>query len=319
MNMRIDRMKLNNIEIEDTYAEAFDLWCTRVLLTALNEEWLNIACNVFTGYAVSTIACDCEAGIEKKIPANQTPDKRPGASLMFFAPREKLKDALTNRVGQCILTCPTTSLFDWLNQEADKYKDKKTGEEKPAIFVIGKNMRFFGDGWEKEGTVGNRKVQNIPVMEGIFTIEDSFKAKKAIGGGNFFILGDKLENTLKAATSAVKAIHDIEGVITSFPGGVCRAGSKTGSLKYAKFMHASTNQRFCPTLKREIQDSALPADVNCVLEIVLNGITIDAVKKATAAGIKAAVKVPGIKKITAGNYEGKLGKHKIVLKEVLGL
>ena len=156
-------------------------------------------------------------------------------------------------------------------------------------------------------------------MEGLFTIEETIKAKKAVGGGNFFILGDTLDNTLKASMDAVKAINAIEGAITSFPGGVCRSGSKTGSLKYSKFMHASTNHPFCPTLKGEITDSQLPVDVNCVLEIVLNGISLEKVKEATAAGIQAAVKVPGIKKITAGNYGGTLGKHQIVLKEVLGL
>jgi formylmethanofuran--tetrahydromethanopterin N-formyltransferase len=312
-------MELNNVEIEDTYAEAFDFWCARVLITALNEEWLNVACNVFTGFAVSTIGCDCEAGIDKKLPASETPDNRPGASVLIFAPRAGLGTALMNRVGQCILTCPTTSLFDWLNEEADNYKDKKTGEEKPAIFVTGKNMRYFGDGWEKADNIGDRSVWRIPVMEGIFTIEESFKGKKAIGGGNFFILGDELENTLKAATDAVQAIHGIEGVITSFPGGICRSGSKTGSLKYAKFMHASTNHIYCPTLKNEIPDSAVPVDVNCVLEIVINGMSLEKVQQATAAGIQAAVQVPGIKKITAGNYGGTLGKHQVVLKDVLGL
>jgi formylmethanofuran--tetrahydromethanopterin N-formyltransferase len=312
-------MNLNGVEIEDTYAEAFTMWCARVLITALNEEWTLISARIFTGFAVSTIACDCEAAIDKIIPADQTPDKRPGVSCMLFSKRKKLGSALMNRVGQCILTCPTTALFDWLNEEPSMYKDKKTGEQKPAIFPTGKNMRYFGDGWEKSGTVGGRNVWHIPVMEGIFTIEEKIKAKKAVAGGNFFILGDTLENTLKASMDAAKAINDLEGVITSFPGGVCRSGSKTGSLKYAKFMHASTNHKYCPTLKDEIADSELPNDVNCVLEIVLNGISLEKVKEATAAGIKAAVKVPGIKKITAGNYGGTLGKHNIVLKEVLGL
>ncbi|MFX1298502.1 MAG: formylmethanofuran--tetrahydromethanopterin N-formyltransferase, partial [Promethearchaeota archaeon] len=235
-------MKLNNVEIEDTYAEAFTMWCSRVLITAINEEWALNSARLFTGFAVSTIACDCEAAIEKIIPAAQTPDKRPGVSC-----RANLGTALMNRVGQCVLTCPTTSLFDWLNEEASTYEDKKTGETKPAIFPTGKNMRYFGDGWEKPATIGDRKVWQVPVMEGIFTIEETIKSKKAVGGGNFFILGDNLDNTLKASMDAVKAIHAIDGVITSFPGGICRSGSKTGSLKYSKFLHASTNHRYCPT------------------------------------------------------------------------
>ncbi|MFX1298220.1 MAG: formylmethanofuran--tetrahydromethanopterin N-formyltransferase, partial [Promethearchaeota archaeon] len=274
---------------------------------------------IFTGFAVSTIACDCEAAIDKIIPADQTPDKRPGVSCMLFAGRKQLSKALMNRTGQCILTCPTTAMFDWLNEEPSLYKDKKTGETKPAIFPTGKNLRYFGDGWEKSGTIGNRIVWNVPVMEGIFIIEESFGAIKAIGGGNFFILGDTLDNTLKASMDAVKAINAIEGVICSFPGGICRSGSKTGSLKYSKFMHASTNHRFCPAIKDEVEDSKIPEGVNCVLEIVLNGMSLEKVKEATAAGIRAAAKVSGIKKITAGNYGGTLGKHKIVLKEALGL
>ncbi|MFX1293999.1 MAG: formylmethanofuran--tetrahydromethanopterin N-formyltransferase [Promethearchaeota archaeon] len=312
-------MKLNDVEIEDTYAEAFTMWCSRVLITALNEEWALTCARIFTGFAVSTIACDCEAAIDKIIPADQTPDRRSGVACMLFAKRKQLGGALMNRVSQCVLTCPTTALFDWLNEEPSTYIDKKTGEKKTAIFPTGKNMRFFGDGWEESGTVEDRKVWHIPVMEGLFTIEERIGAKKSVAGGNFFILGDTLNNTLKAAIDAVKTINAIEGVITSFPGGICRSGSKTGSLKYAKFMHASTNHKYCPTLKDEISDSEIPDGVNSVLEIVLNGISLEKVKEATASGIQAAVKVPGIKKITAGNYGGTLGKHQIVLKEVLGL
>ena len=312
-------MNLNGVEIEDTYAEAFTMWCSRVLITAINEDWALTCARIFTGFAVSTIACDCEAAIDQVLSADQTPDKRPGISCMLFSGRKKLGKALMDRIGQCVLTCPTTALFDWLNEEPSLFKSKKTGEKKPAIFPTGKNMRYFGDGWEKSGTIGDRKVWHIPVMEGIFTIEESINAKKAVGGGNFFILGDTLDNTLKATMDAAKAINTLEGAITSFPGGVCRSGSKMGSLKYAKFMHASTNHRFCPTLKSEISDSQIPDGVNCVLEIVLNGISLEKVKEATAAGINAAVQVAGIKKITAGNYGGTLGKHQIVLKEVLNL
>jgi formylmethanofuran--tetrahydromethanopterin N-formyltransferase len=315
----LNEMELNGVEIEDTYAEAFNMWCARVLITALNDEWVDNCVRTFSGFAVSTIACDCEAGIDMMIPASKTPDGRSGVSVMLFSGRKQLGGALMNRVGQCILTCPSAAIFDWLNEEPSLYKDKKSGEKKPAIFPTGKNMSFFGDGWQKSDKLGDRDIWKIPVMEGWFVIESKFKAKKAIGGGNFFILGDTLENTLKASMDAVKAINAIEGTITSFPGGVCRSGSKTGSLKYSKFLHASTNHRFCPTLKDEVEDSAIPDGVNCVLELVLNGISLEKVQEATAAGIKAAVKVPGIKKITAGNYGGTLGPHKIVLKEVLGL
>lgn len=313
-------LQLNGVEIEDTYAEAFDIWCVRALITAVNEEWANIIAKTFSGYAVSTIACDCEAGIDQIVPASETPDKRPGIAVMLCSGRAGLGKALMTRMGQCVLTAPTSAAFDWLGMEPDMYKAKQkdgTKVPKPAIFNTGGQLRYFGDGYEKKAEMAGRTIWKIPVMEGEFIIEEGFKAKKGIAGGNFFVMGDTTENVLKAAKAAADAMIKIKGVIASFPGGVCRSGSKTGS-KY-KFLHASTNHRFCPSLKGEVTDTNVPANVNCVLELVFNGLTLDLLKEATAAGIKAAVAIPGIKKITAGNYGGTLGKHNIYLKEVLGL
>ncbi|MHC1591646.1 MAG: formylmethanofuran--tetrahydromethanopterin N-formyltransferase [Candidatus Helarchaeales archaeon] len=314
-------MELNGVKIDDTYAEAFTMWCSRVLITAIDETWVKNAVSTFTGFAVSTIACDCEAGIDQFVQKSETPDGRPGVAAMLFASRKQLGNALMNRMGQCLLTCPTISVFDWLKAEPDLYKKKKkdgTKEKVPAIFRTGFQLSYFGDGFQKKDELAGRTIWKIPVMEGEAIFEDGFKAKKAIGGGNFFIFGDTQANTLKAAMDAVEAIAKVDGVITSFPGGICRSGSKTGSLKY-KFLNASTNHLECPTLKDQVEGSKVPADVNCVLEIVLDGISVDAVKQAMADGIRAAVKVPGIKKISAGNYGGTLGKHNIYLKEILGL
>lgn len=308
-------MKLNDVEIVDTYAEAFTMWYSRIIVTAVNKEWAEIAAKTFTGYAVSTIACDCEAGIEKFLTKDQTPDGRPGVSIIVFQNKKGLKNALMNRVGQCLLTCPTTAVFDNLQDEPDI--DKKT--EKPMYLNIGTMMKYFGDGWEKKREFEGRIMWDIPVMEGIFSIEDKFGAKKGIAGGNFFIMGVSQEETLNAAVAAVEAINKLDGVITSFPGGVCRSGSKTGSIKYSKFLHASTNHQYCPTLKDEIDDSLVPDGVNCILELVLNGINLEILEKATGEGVKAAVNMPGIKKITSGNYGGKLGKFKIHLKSALNL
>ncbi|MEM3585988.1 MAG: formylmethanofuran--tetrahydromethanopterin N-formyltransferase, partial [Candidatus Jordarchaeaceae archaeon] len=203
----------------------------------------------------------------------------------------------------CILTCPTTAVFDAL------------GEEPELTFDTGNKMKYFGDGFQKKGEVAGREVYKIPVMEGEFIIEGNFGAKKGVAGGNFFILAEDEEKGLAAAEAAVEAIQKIDKVILPFPGGICRSGSKVGSLKY-KFMHATTNQKYCPTLKGQIQDSELPADVNSVYELVINGLTLDYVKQAMSAGINAAKKMPGVKKITAGNYGGKLGKHFIYLREL---
>ena len=313
-------MELNGVKIDDTYAEAFTMWCTRVLITAINEEWAMTCAQVFSGFAVSAIACDCEAGIDAIVPASETPDGRPGVSIMLFSGRAQLGNSMLNRMGQCILTCPTATAFDWMGMEPDMYKAKQkdgTKVPKKAIFPTGKNLSFFGDGFQEEFELKGRKMWKVPVMEGWFNVEHGFNAKKGVGGGNFFIFGDTLDNTLKAAVDAANAIKAIKGVIASFPGGVCRSGSKTGS-KY-KFLKASTNHLECPTLKDKVEGSKVPADANCVLELVFNAIDEKLLKEATAAGIKAAVKVPGIKKISAGNYGGTLGKVNIHLKDALGL
>jgi len=315
-------MELNGVKIDDTYAEAFSMWCTRVLITAINEEWAMTSAQVFSGFAVSAIACDCEAGIDAVVPASETPDGRPGVSVMLFSGRKQLGKSMLNRLGQCVLTCPTTAVFDWMGMEPDNYKAKQkdgTKIPKPARFLTGKNLAYFGDGFEEKFDLKGRNMYKIPVMEGWFNVESGFNAKKGIAGGNLFIFGDNLENTLKAAVDAVKEVKAVKGVIASFPGGVCRSGSKTGSLKYAKFMKATTNHLECPALKDKVENSSVPADSNCVLELVFNGITEDLLTQATAAAVKAAVKVPGIKKISAGNFGGTLGKVQIHLKKALGL
>ncbi|MBS7251245.1 MAG: formylmethanofuran--tetrahydromethanopterin N-formyltransferase [Candidatus Freyarchaeota archaeon] len=277
---------------------------SRILITAKNEKWARIAASVSTGFATSAIGCPCEAGIDKIVPAAETPDKRPGAIVMFCASKKNLEKVLIDRVGQCILTCPTTAVFDAL------------GEEPEEVFDTGNKMKYFGDGFQKKGEVAGKEVYRIPVMEGEFIIEKDFGAKKGIAGGNFFILAQTEDQGLAAAEAAVEEIQKIDKVILPFPGGICRSGSKVGSLKY-KFMHATTNQKYCPTLKGQIEDSELPGDVNSVFEIVINGLTLDLVKKAMSVGIKTVKNMPGIKKITAGNYGGQLGKHFIYLKELV--
>ena len=290
-------------EVVDTFAEGFTLWMSRILITAKNEKWARIAANVVTGFATSAIGCPCEAGIGKEVPANETPDERPGIIVMICASKNNIEKVLIDRIGQCILTCPTTAVFDAL------------GEEPDLTFDTGNKMKYFGDGFQTKGEVAGKEVYKIPVMEGEFIIENNFGAKKGVAGGNFFILAENEDKGLAAAEAAVEAIKKIEKVILPFPGGICRSGSKVGSLKY-KFMHATTNEKYCPTLKGQIEGSELPDNVKAVYELVINGLTIDLVKQAMSAGIKAVKKMPGVKKITAGNYGGELGKHFIYLKEL---
>ncbi|MBX5326671.1 formylmethanofuran--tetrahydromethanopterin N-formyltransferase [Candidatus Bathyarchaeota archaeon A05DMB-4] len=294
----------NICKIEDTFAEMFSMWVGRVLITADNEKWALTAARVATGFASSIIMSPAEAGIEGAVSAEKTPDKRVGVLVQFFhRTRPDLKAQMILRIGQCIMTCPTTAAFDALPDAKRRLK-------------VGRSIRLFGDGFQRRDTVADRKVWRIPVMEGEFVIEDLFGAAKAIAGGNFLILAENRNAGLKAAENAVDAIYGkVEGVVMPFPGGVCRAGSKAGSQKYK--LTASTNHPYCPRLRKLVPDTKVPEGVHSVYEIVINGLNIESVKKAMEEGIKAAVKVPGVIMISAGNYGGKLGPYQANLREVL--
>jgi len=294
----------NTCEIVDTFAEMFPLWAGRVLITADSERWALTAAATTTGFATSVIMSPAEAGIEGVVPADKTPDKRVGVSVQIYnRNRFELKNQMILRIGQCIMTCPTASAFNAMPNAKRKLK-------------VGRSIRLFGDGFQKKGLIGNRKIWRIPVMEGEFIVEDAFGAAKAIAGGNFLILAKGKSSGLKAAEEAVKAIKGkASEVILPFPGGICRSGSKAGSLKYK--LKASTSHSFCPRLKKVVPDSQLPENVNCVYEIVINGLTLEAVKRAMGEGVRAAASVLGVIRISAGNYGGKLGPYKAFLKEVL--
>jgi formylmethanofuran--tetrahydromethanopterin N-formyltransferase len=288
----------NGVEIEDTFAEAFGMWSARVIITAVNPKWARVAASQMTGFATSVIACGCEAGIEGEV--EQTPDGRAGMSVLVFAmSKDGLVRQLISRIGQCVLTCATTACFNGLSAEEQ--------------VSIGGQIRFFGDGHQISKLIGGRRYWRIPAMEGEFLIEDKFGVQRAIGGGNFLILGSDQAVTLKAAERAVEAMRRVPGVVMPFPGGIVRSGSKVGS-KY-KFLKASTNDSFCPSL-RGVVSSALPDGVNSVLEIVIDGLDVQAIEQATRAGIQAAC-IPGIRSISAGNYGGNLGKFKFYLNKIL--
>jgi formylmethanofuran--tetrahydromethanopterin N-formyltransferase len=294
----------NVCEIVDTFAEMFPMWAGRILITAENEKWALTAAATATGLATSVIMSPAEAGIEGIVPAEKTPDKRVGVLIQIYnRSRFELKNQMILRIGQCIMTCPTTSAFDAMPNAKRRLK-------------VGRSIRLFGDGFQRKGLVGDRKVWKIPVMEGEFVVEDTFGAAEAIAGGNFLILAKDRLSGLKAAENAVNAIKTkASEIILPFPGGICRSGSKAGSLKYK--LKASTNHPFCPGLKRLLSDSQLPENVNCVYEIVINGLTVKAVEKAMGEGIKAATNIFGVTRISAGNYGGKLGPYKAFLKEVI--
>lgn len=294
-------MIIDGVPIEDTFAEAFGMTATRIVITALDATWARNAAVTMTGFATSVIGCGVEAGIERELDPDDTPDGRPGVAVLLFATSgETLEKQLENRIGQCVLTCPTTSVFAGLDGD------------KPIR--LGKNLRYFGDGFQISKKIGERRYWRIPVMDGEFVIEEMAARRRAVGGGNFLILAEAQPAALAAAAAAVTAIAPLPGVITPFPGGVVRSGSKIGS-RYKKLI-ASTNDAYCPTLTG-LTDSALSDEVEAVLEIVIDGLGEAEVAAAMRAGIRAACAQPGVLGITAGNYGGKLGPHHFHLREIL--
>jgi formylmethanofuran--tetrahydromethanopterin N-formyltransferase len=289
---------LENILIEDTFAEAFPMTAARVLVTARTVDWALIAGRVATGYAASVIGCDAEAGIERTLSTDETPDGRPGVSLLFFAfSRDNLQKAVVNRVGQCILTCPTSACYNGLPVVREKR------------IRIGGNLRFFGDGFQFSKKLEGRRFWRLPVMDGEFTCEDFFGTVKGVAGGNFLIVGATQSAALSAAEAAVAAIRDVRGVILPFPGGIVRSGSKVGSR--SKKLRASTNEAYCPSLRVQVE-SALPDTASSVYEIVIDGVDLPSVEEATLVGVRAACRNGAIQ-ISAGNYGGKLGPYHIHL------
>ena len=292
---------LGSTEIIDTFAEAFRLKFARLVVTAHDTSWLEAGVQSFCGYATSVIGCDAEVGVERFMSPGESPDGRPGASILAFGfTTESLADAVANRTGQCLLTCPTTAIFDGLSQSEER-------------IPLGQRIRFFGDGFEKTKVFDGRRYWRVPVMDGEFLVEETCGVVKGIGGGNLVIQGVSLEAALASAKRAVSAIAAVPGVITPFPGGVVRSGSKVGS-RYAA-LKASTNHAFCPGLLGRVTTQLHPGVVAC-LEIVIDGESEQVICKAMADAIEAAAG-EGIPAISAGNYGGKLGKFHFCLHQIL--
>ena len=295
-------MLVRGVTIEDTFAEAFTMRVARVVITARNPKWAREAALKMTGFATSVIGCKCEAGIERELAEAETPDGRPGISVLLLTmARDDLAQRLIERVGQTILTCPTTACFDGLPETRDRVG-------------VGSALRVFGDGFQGSKMVGGRRFWRIPVMEGEFLVEDKFGLQKGIGGGNFLILASSADAALAAAEAGADAMAAMPGVILPFPGGVVRSGSKVGARR-SKGMIATTNDAFCPTL-RAVTASALPEGVQSVLEIVVDGMDAGSVTRAMRAGIDAACR-EGVIAISAGNYGGKLGPHHVHLRQIM--
>ncbi len=294
-------MYLGPTVIDDTFAEAFGMTYARLIVTAHDAHWLEAGLRETTGYGSSVIACDAEAGIERYLAADETPDGRPGAAILLFSiSSDALAKAVCNRVGQCLMTCPSTAVFDGL-PTADKR------------LAVGRQLRFFGDGFQKSKLFGGRRFWRVPVMDGEFLVEQDVGAAKGVGGGNVILQSTTKQVGLTAARRAVTAASAVAGVILPFPGGVARSGSKVGS-RY-RGLRASTADGFCPTLRGRVESRLHPA-ANCAYEIVIDGIDERAVGAAMTAAMRAAAG-DGVVAISAGNYGGKLGKFHFPLRRLL--
>jgi formylmethanofuran--tetrahydromethanopterin N-formyltransferase len=295
-------MNIRGVFIEETFAEAFTMRVARIIVTGRSMRWAREAALKLTGFATSVIGCKCEAGIERELAEAETPDGRPGISILFMVmSKDDMGKRLIERVGQTVLTCPTTACYDGLPAAPDRVG-------------VGSALRFFGDGFQASKLIGDERFWRIPVMEGEFLVEETFGMVKGVGGGNFLILARSADAALAAAEAAADAIAGHPGVILPFPGGVVRSGSKVGSRRI-KSMIASTNDAYCPTL-RAVTTSALPDTVNSVLELVINGTDADAIASAMRVGIDAACR-DGVVSISAGNYGGKLGPHHFHLRKIM--
>lgn len=297
-------MILNGVAIDDEFAEAFGMKATRIVITAHNLTWAYHAANTATGFATSVIACGCEAGVERELTPEETPDGRPGVSILIFAVSGKeLAKQIERRVGQCVLTCPTSAAFAGIS------------EGEPV--ALGKNLRFFGDGFQSSKVIDGRRYWRVPVMDGEFVVEETVGVISGVGGGNFLVLAESQPQVLAACEAAITAMKKVPNVIMPFPGGVVRSGSKVGS-RY-KALAASTNDAFCPTI-RGITRTQLSPEVGSVMEIVIDGLTAPDIAASMKAGIKAVVELgakAGIRRISAGNYGGKLGKFHFKLREIM--
>jgi formylmethanofuran--tetrahydromethanopterin N-formyltransferase len=294
-------MKINGTIILDTFAEAFPVWLSRVIITAATREWAYRAATVATGFATSKIGCPCEAGIEGSLTPAETPDGRAGVSILICSEKKTIKTHVAARIAQCILPAPTASAFDGFPESESRF------------FL---RMHYFGDGFEERCTINGRQCWKIPVMEGSYVGEERFGTVKGVAGGNFLVMGKNQRSALAGAERAAEAIAELKGVISGFAGGVVSSGSKVGSRNYRFPMPASTNHAYCPTLKGKIPDSNVPDGINSVYEIVMNGVDEGSVRKAMKTGIKAAAATGKVMYIGAANFEGKLGGYKLYLHDL---
>jgi formylmethanofuran--tetrahydromethanopterin N-formyltransferase len=295
-------VEINGTVIQDTFAEAFPIWLSRIIITAATREWAHKAAVEATGFATSKIGCPCEAGIERDLSPEETPDGRAGCSILVCAEKKNMRSNVAGRISQCILPAPTASAFDGLPGAGTRFFTR---------------MHYFGDRYEERCMVGGRRCWKIPVMEGDYVGEERFGTVKGIAGGNFLVMGRDWLSALSGAEAAIDQIAGMEGVITSFAGGIVASGSKVGCRNYRFPMPASTSHAWCPGLKDRIPDSLVPGGVGSIYEVVLNGIDEHSIRRAMKSGILAATESGQVGYIGASNFDGKLGQHRFYLHDIV--
>ena len=294
-------MEINGTNILDTYAEAFPVWLSRIIITAASKKWAYTAAMEATGFATSKIGCPCEAGIERSLTKKETPDGRAGVSILICAEKKNMRSNVSSRISQCILPAPTASAFDGFPE---------------AEFRFFTRIHYFGDTFEERCIIGGRKCWKIPIMEGDYVGEERFGTLKGIAGGNFLVMGKNQQSALFAAEAAADAITGMQGIITSFAGGIVASGSKIGCTNYRFPMPASTNHLWCPSLKGKISDSKVPDGVASVYEIVINGVDEISIRNSMKVGIQAATETGRVLCIGASNFDGKLGQYRFFLHDL---
>ncbi len=301
----MNSLELNGVIIEDTFAEAFSMHMNRAIITAYDEDWARTTALEATGFGTSVIMAPAEAGIEYIVPPKESPDGRTGVRVVIATiDKGKLQKQLIARFSQCVLTSPTASVYD------DTPAAKET-------YPVGKMIAMFGDGTQiKKGPIDGRTLWLVPRMSGTFVIQEKFGRTKGVAGGNLIYFCKDIHSGMTSGKAAVKVIEKVEGAYTPFPGGLVGSGSKPSS-QYKELL-ASTNERYCPTIRGLVPDTYVPDDCEFVMEIVINGLTENSVAEAMKIAIREICQHPGVIKVSAGNFEGALGKYKIHLHE-LGL
>lgn len=321
--------KIDRGKVEDTFAEAFPGLYIRLLITAergttpedksapeIEYDELRLAAYRSTA-TPSIVVGRVEAGIEKWLTKKQTPDKREGVIVQFWGrfdekedttkQAEKFYKEMSIRIRQDVLSVPTTRVFD--------LSDTGEGTQKGGIVIdaeerIGK----CGGGHEWFSKNDSKEIINIPLMMGYdFQIDRHLTCGIGVSGANIWLLCDSIEGGRKAGRKAISAINRVEGVITPFY--TCPSGSAAEDYPP---IGPPTNYLYCPTLRDKLKGlSRIPQGIKSIPEIVINGVTLAAVKKAMKASLESVVGMDEVIRVSAGNYEGKLGKYKIHLRELL--